>query len=91
MKLTKSRLQEIIQEELEAELEEKRDMPDLEDQDRPHAKKTQSIYDGCVSSHGGEGKATKDEKAKCARVGIRQGAKGKQKQGPPYKDPLSDK
>jgi hypothetical protein len=61
----------------------KRDMPGFLEQDRP--KKVKEIYSALKRDHPGMPAAMK------ARIASRQGKPGKQKQGPPYKGPLSKK
>jgi len=59
----------------------KKDMPHFTDQDRP--KKVKDIYRALKRDHPGMPAEQK------ARIAARQGKPGKQKQGPPYKAPLS--
>jgi hypothetical protein len=61
----------------------KRDMPSFTKQDRP--KKVKEIYKALKRDHPGMPAEMK------ARIAARQGKKGKQKQGPPYKGPLTKK
>lgn len=58
-----------------------RDMPSFTKQDRP--KKVKEIYRALKRDHP---EMTAEMKA---RIAARQGKKGKQKQGPPYKGPLT--
>ena len=60
-----------------------KDMPDFEDQDRPESVK--NIYRALKRDHPEMPAEMK------ARIAARQGKKGKQKQGPPYKGPLTGK
>jgi hypothetical protein len=60
-----------------------RDMPHFTEQDRP--KKVKEIYRALKREHPGMPAEMK------ARIAARQGKPGKQKQGPPYKGPLTDK
>jgi hypothetical protein len=70
-----------IERQLEKEAKKKKDMPGFTEQDRP--KKVKDIYRALKRDH------PKMPAAMKARIAARQGKPGKQKQGPPYKAPLS--
>jgi len=73
----------VVEEAIEWTLKTARDMPHFTEQDRP--KKVKEIYRALKRDHPGMPAEMK------ARIAARQGKPGKQKQGPPYKGPLSGK